>query len=283
MSDHQDLAGQVAIVTGAAAGIGLACATELAGRGASVALWDRDGDGVAAAAERIGAPASGFHVDVTDRDGVGGAVDATVEQFGRIDILVSNAGYGRLGAFIDIEPEVWQRHLAVNLGGSFHVAQLVARAMIRCGNGGAMVFTGSTASLFPCDHLSAYAVCKAGIAMLARSLSSELGPHGIRVNTVMPGVIESSMTTSMLEEDLSRTLTVSETPLGRIGEPADVAEVVAFLASPASRYVTGASILVDGGQTTHGYPRWRSADGSLGHQATWENHAARTRRFGATP
>lgn len=270
------LTGRVAIVTGAAGGIGFACAEALLNEGASVALWDRDADGVDQCAQQLGEGATADHVDVTDRDGVQSALDSVLSRHGAVDICVSNAGYGQLGAFIDLEPKVWQRHLDVNLTGAFNVTQLAARAMIESGRGGAMVLTGSTASLFPCDQLTAYAISKAGVAMMARSLASELGPDGIRINAVLPGVISSSMTASLLDEANNRALTESETPLGRIGEPDDIADVVAFLASDASRYVTGECILVDGGATTHGYPRWRSRD-AASTASEWQVHSSRPR------
>lgn len=268
------LDGRVAIVTGAAGGIGFACAQALLHEGATVALWDRDADGVDRCAGELGERASADHVDVTDRDGVQAAVDAVLSRHGSIDICVSNAGYGQLGPFIDLDPKVWQRHLDVNLTGAFNVTQLCARAMIESGHGGAIVLTGSTASLFPCDQLTAYAISKAGVAMMARSLASELGPDGIRVNAVLPGVISSAMTASLLDEGSNRALTESETPLGRLGSPDDVADVVSFLSSDASRYVTGECILVDGGATTHGFPRWRSRD-AASTPPDWQVHSER--------
>lgn len=275
----RDLAGRVAIVTGGASGIGLAAAATLNRRGALVELLDRDTDAVESAAAELGDGVGSHVVDVTDRTAVDAAIRAVVAAHEHIDIVVSNAGYGRLQPFLDIEPHTWQRHLDVNLVGTYNVVQLAARSMVAAGRGGSIVLTGSTASSFPCDHLSAYAVVKAGVAMLGRSLASELGPYGIRVNTVLPGVIASAMTTPLLDDSVGERLLTGETPLGRIGAPDDVADVIAFLASADSRFVTGEAILVDGGQTIHGYPRWRSIDAAQGAEATWRSHGERMKEF----
>lgn len=276
---NAELDGLVAVVTGGAGGIGSACAQALGARGAELVLLDRDVDGLGRAVGRLPDRTAQYVVDVTDHQAVGEVVRTIEQVHGGIDILVSNAGYGRLGALIDMDVAVWRRHMDVNLDGTFNVVQPVARSMTHRGQDGSIVLIGSTASQFPCDHLGAYAVSKAGVHMLARSLASELGPYGIRVNTVMPGVIETGMSAPLLDELTNRELTASETPLGRLGQPDEVADVVAFLASPASRYVTGASILVDGGQTIHGFPRWRSTDATRGGRATWESHSGRMESY----
>ena len=268
----------VAFVTGAANGIGRAAAIALHAAGARVALVDRDGPGAEAVARELGDRATSFAADITDRREVDAAVAGTVAAFGRIDIVAANAGYGRFGAFVDIDARVWQRHLDVNLTGTFNVVQATVRVMHE---GGSIILTGSTASMFPCDLFSAYATTKAGVTMLARSLAAELGPRRIRVNAVLPGVIESNMTDSILADGPTRLLVEQETPLGRVGRPDDVADVIVFLASAASRYVTGNSILVDGGQTTHGFPRWFSADAAAG--GDFEPHGARMIAFDGGP
>ena len=267
----------VALVTGAANGIGRAAAIALHVAGARVALVDRDGPAAEAVAAELGDRAAWFAADITDRQEVDAAVAGTVDTFGTIDIVAANAGYGRFGAFVDIDERVWQRHLDVNLTGTFNVVQAAVRVMHE---GGSIILTGSTASTFPCDLFSAYATTKAGVAMLARSLAAELGPRRIRVNAVLPGVIESNMTGSILSDAPTRLLVEQETPLGRVGRPEDVADVIVFLASAASRYVTGNSILVDGGQTTHGFPRWFSAYAASG--GAFEPHGARMIAFDGT-
>lgn len=267
----------VAVVTGGGNGIGQATALALGAAGASVAVLDRDGDAAAAVCDELsaaGIPALGIGVDVTDRPRVDAAIASVADGLGVPTVVVANAGYGRFGAFVDIEPRVWQRHLDVNLTGTFHVVQSAVRVM---SNGGSIVLTGSTASSFPCDLFSAYATTKAGVAMLARSLAAELGPRRIRVNAVLPGVIQSAMTESILDDPTTRRLVEQETPLGRVGEPSDVADVIVFLASDASRYVTGNAILVDGGQTTHGFPRWFSVDAAAGGE--YGSHGERMAAF----
>lgn len=271
------LVGSTALVAGAASGIGKATAAALRTAGAHVAMIDRDEAALRAAAAEHDEGVLALVADVTDRDAVDAAVGAALKRFGRPDVVVANAGYGRHGAFSEIDAKVWQRHLDVNLTGTFHVVQAAVREM---SGGGSIILTGSSTSMSGCDLFSAYATTKAGVAMLARSLASELGPQRIRVNAVLPGVIESHMTESMLDDPATRRLLEQETPLGRLGRPDDVADVIVFLASRASRYVTGSSILVDGGQTAHGFPRWFSADAAAG--GAYEPHAARMRAFGTT-
>ena len=210
----------VAVVTGGGNGIGQATARALGAAGASVAVLDRDGHAAAAVCDELsaaGIPALGIGVDVTDRPSVDAAIASVADGLGVPTVVVANAGYGRFGAFVDIEPRVWQRHLDVNLTGTFHVVQSAVRVM---SNGGSIVLTGSTASSFPCDLFSAYATTKAGVAMLARSLAAELGPRRIRVNAVLPGVIQSAMTESILDDPTTRRLVEQETP-ARAGRGAE--------------------------------------------------------------
>jgi len=251
---------KVALVTGGAGDIGAAIAARLAQDGARVVVADRDGEGArkrAAAIHASGGVAEAAEYDQTSRE----SVERLFADIGQLDICVANAGYGRFGSVLEQDFEVWRRHIDINLTGTFLVCQAAARKMV-AGGGGALVINASTAALRSCTLFSGYAASKAGVEMLARCLADELGPVGIRVNTVCPGVIETSMTGGLLDTGSMRRLVSSETPLGRTGRPEDIANVVAFLASDAAAYVTGAALLVDGGQTLRGYPRWFVNEGA---------------------
>jgi NAD(P)-dependent dehydrogenase (short-subunit alcohol dehydrogenase family) len=267
---------RVALITGAAGDIGAAAAAAFARSGAALAITDRRADALDAVAQGLrakGARVDTYPCDQTDPDGVATMFAAIQSGFGRLDAAFINAGYGRYGALIDMPFDQWKRHVDVNLNGGFLMAQGAARAMAAGGQGGAIVMNASTAAAYPCDLLSAYAASKAGVRMLARSLASELGVHRIRVNLVMPGVIETAMTKSLIEDEAVHADVLAQTPVGRLGAPSDIADLVVFLCSAEAGYITGAEILADGGQTIHGYPRWFSAD-YTGVGAPWRPHAS---------
>lgn len=268
-----DYAGKVVLVTGAAGDIGAAAAAAFAARGARVVLTDRRADALNAAAEGA-RDALALACDQTDAEAVAALFRSVEAQCGRLDAAFINAGYGRYGALIDMPLEQWKRHIDINLTGGFLMAQGAARLIAQGGEGGALVFNASTAAAHVCDMLGAYAAAKAGVRMLARTLASELGPQRIRVNLIMPGVIETAMTQSLLAEDGVRADVLAETPVGRLGAPADIAELAAFLCSSKAGYINGAEILIDGGQTIHGYPRWFSADYAE-PDAAWAQQASR--------
>lgn len=244
------------MVTGAAGGIGLATAERLAGDGARVVLADRDVDGLAAAEERLVTAGHDVEAVVCDQSDPA-AVERMFASLERLDICFANAGYGRFAAVVDQDLASWRRHLDVNLTGTLLVCQAAARVMIS-GGGGSIIVNASTAAVHSTALFGAYAASKAGVEMLARTMADELGPDGIRVNSVCPGVIETGMTAGLLDQDDGRmkSLVESETPLSKVGRPEQVASVVAFLAGDDAAYVTGATILVDGGQTLRGWPRW---------------------------
>jgi len=271
-----EFTGKAVLVTGAAGGIGEATARAFAAAGAMVALTDRRTDALASLVATIsaaGGEAFAHACDQTDPTAVSQLFSAIDARYGRLDASFINAGYGRYGELIDLPYEQWCKHVDVNLNGGFLMAQGAARAMRASGRGGAIVMNASTAAAHVCDLLGAYAASKSGVRMLARSLASELGIHRIRVNLVMPGVIETPMTSSLLEDPHVRGDALANTPAGRLGAPRDIASLVTFLCSEAAGYITGAEILTDGGQTIHGYPRWFSADYRDGDGA-WVSHAA---------
>jgi NAD(P)-dependent dehydrogenase (short-subunit alcohol dehydrogenase family) len=268
---------RVALVTGAAGDIGAAAAAAFARDGARVAISDRRAealDEVAASLRADGATVEAFACDQTDPAATAAMFADIKSRLGRLDAAFINAGYGRYGTLIDMPFEQWKRHVDVNLNGGFLMAQGSAQLMAAGKRGGAIVINASTAAAYPCDLLGAYAASKAGLRMLARSLASELGVHRIRVNLVMPGVIETAMTKSLIADPTVRADVMAETPVGRLGAPQDIAALAVFLCSDAAGYITGAEVLVDGGQTIHGYPRWFSAD-YTGQGDEWRPHSSR--------
>jgi NAD(P)-dependent dehydrogenase (short-subunit alcohol dehydrogenase family) len=249
-----DFSGQVAMVTGASRGIGLAVAEGFARSGARVAMLARDADVLAGAAAPLGERALAMPSDVTRADEVDAAVRQTLERFGRIDVLVNNAGLGLAQPTESVSLADWQRILDGNLTSAFYTSQVVGRAMQAAGRGGAIVNVGSLTTFLGVPGRAAYGAAKAAVAGLTRTLASEWGPLGIRVNCVAPGFIA----TQPLEQAIARGALDLEplrrrTPLGRLGEPADMVGPVLFLASDAARFVTGVTLPVDGGWLVYGY------------------------------
>jgi L-rhamnose 1-dehydrogenase len=252
------LEGKVAAVTGGSRGIGRAIAIESARHGADV-LINYFGDNDArygadqASAEvlseiaALGRRASAIEGDIGNPATAQRIVDAAVEHFGRIDVLASNAGICPFHSFLDLHPEVFERTMAVNLHGAFYVTQAVARQMKKQGHGGAIIATSSISALVGGGQQAHYTPTKAGVHSLMQSCAIALGPYGIRCNSVLPGTIA----TDLNKEDLSSPEKLAyikrRIPLGRLGEPKDVADAVVFLASDMARYINGAALLVDGG------------------------------------
>lgn len=267
--------GRTVLVTGAAGDIGAAAAAAFAKAGADLVVTDRRADALETVAEALreaGTSVLAHPADQSDPAAVAGLFAVIQGHFGRLDAAFLNAGYGRYGPLIDLPFDQWRKHMDVNLNGGFLMAQGAARLMRDGGRGGAILFTASTAATHICDLLGAYAASKAGVRMLAKSLASELGVHRIRVNLVLPGVIETAMTQSLIDDPAVRADVLANTPVGRLGKPEDIARLAVFLCGDAAGYVTGAEILADGGQTLHGYPRWFSADYSKAG-AEWTPHA----------
>lgn len=269
---------RVALVTGAAGAIGAATARRIAEEGGSVILADVDREGVDRAAERLraeGLCAVAARVDQGQPDDVERLFADVVASFDRLDVCFANAGVGGKTPFLDLPLADWRRFIDINLTGTFLVCQAAARRMIQCGNGGALVLTSSSGGMFPGALASAYCVAKAGVSMLARAVAPELGSYRIRINSILPGTIETGMMAKLLSFDRVRDAIESETPLGRIGTPEDVAAAVAFLSSDDAAYVTGTTLLIDGGQTVNGSPRWFSTDHRRKDHPVWELHTDR--------
>lgn len=267
----------VALVTGAAGDIGQATSVGFARRGYDVAVFDRKVDLLAETVtlcEAEGAEVHAAGVDQTDFEAVRVGVQEVVDRFSRIDALFANAGYGKMAQLVDEPIKEWHRHVDVNLNGTYYVAREVATVMIAAGRGGSIVLNASSGATQYSDLLGAYCITKAGVRMLAVGLASELGNHRIRVNAIEPGVVETGMTSPMLNGENGekhREVLGINTPVGRLGRPEDIAHLVLFLSSDETAgFITGIGVPVDGGQVIHGHPQWYATDYRNTGTSTWE-------------
>jgi NAD(P)-dependent dehydrogenase (short-subunit alcohol dehydrogenase family) len=249
-----DLNGKIALVTGAANGIGEATAQRLAADGARVVMTDLENSRLAEAAQNIamnGAQVQHYTVDVRSREQIQQAFDATVSSWGVPQIVAHIAGIGIVHHFLEITDAEWERTLSVNLTGSFQVAQVAAKTMVKAGVPGSIVFMASTNGLVGEEDLADYNASKFGVVGLTKSLAIDLARYNIRVNSVNPGLIKTRLTRGTWENpELTEWYTRERIPMRRLGLPEEVAACVSFLASDDSSYVTGHSLVVDGGQLT---------------------------------
>jgi 2-hydroxycyclohexanecarboxyl-CoA dehydrogenase len=249
------LEGKVALVTGAGGAIGGAIAERLAQAGARVGVLDRERETAEARAKELGADARALVVDITDHAAVATAVGAFEKEVGPIDILVNAAGWDRLQKFLDTEPELWKRLIAINLEGPLNLHHVVARGMAARGHG-RIINIASDAGRVGSSGESVYAACKGGIIAFSKTLARELAQKNVCINVVCPGPTDTPLLRSFLDEgewgqrifnSLEKAI-----PLRRLGKPEDVAGIVAFFASDEAAFITGQVISVSGGLTMHG-------------------------------
>jgi 3-oxoacyl-[acyl-carrier protein] reductase len=244
-----DLAGKVALVTGASSGLGARFAEILAANGAAVVLVARRADRLDAVKSRIeksGGRAIAVEADVRDRAAMQAAFDAAENAFGTVTILVNNAGIVHSGRAVDLAEEDWRRVLATNLDAVFYWAQEAARRMLAAGTGGAIVNIASVLGFSPDKGVAAYATAKAGVVQLTKALALELSFKGIRVNAIAPGWIVTEINRDYLAGPGAAMK--RQIPMGRFGDVGDLDGPLLLLVSDAGRYMTGATIVADGGQ-----------------------------------
>ncbi len=253
---HFGLQGRVVVITGGAQGIGEACARRLVQDGAAVALWDLADDAGRQLTDSLnaaGGQALYLHCNVADKTEVDVALAATLARFGQVDGLVNNAGIFKAAPFLEITEADWDAVIAVNLKGSFLVGQAVAREMVKQQRG-AIVNMSSVNGTLTIPSIASYNASKGAINQLTRVMALSFADQGVRVNAVAPGTIATELARSaVLTSDEAKARIMSRTPMKRLGEPGEIADVVAFLLSDAASYMTGEIVVVDGGRMTLNY------------------------------
>ena len=247
-----DLSGKVAFITGAGSGIGQGTAVRLARDGADICVAEIDLDAAedtASMVREFGRSAHVVRCNVASLEQVQSAADDCVNELGGLDIAVANAGIGRGGSVLDMSLKDWQDQVDINLTGVFLTVQAAAQRMVGRGTGGRIVCISSLAALNTSQWMWSYSATKAGVAMMVRGWASELGPHGININAIGPGVIDTPLAHSLAGDAGGpiRTALEEATPLGRSGAPSDIAGLIAFLVGPDADFMTGSYLVMDGG------------------------------------
>ena len=250
--DRFSLTGKIALVTGASRGIGRAIAIGFAEAGADVAVAARSEDDLETLAKEIdavGRRALVVPTDVRDRAAIEAMIERTVEEFGRLDILVNNAGGSNfMSPIVGLRPEGWDKLRTLNLDSVFHATQLAAQKMVD-GGGGSIIQIASVAGIEGAPGLSPYSAAKAGVILMSQAIAKELGGSGIRVNSIAPGWIDTPLNEWMTSDEATLREAEKMIPLGRIGKAEEIVGAAIYLASDAASFVTGSTIVVDGGQT----------------------------------
>lgn len=244
-----DLVGKVAIVTGAASGIGKGIARRLAAEGARVVIADLNEEAAKTTAAELGPEAMGVAVDVADRATVDTMVETVIERHGVIDVLVNNAGWDKIGPFLEQDPAIWDRIININLVGVLNCSQAVALQMKDQGQG-TIINVGSDAARVGSSGEAVYSAAKGGIVAFTKTLARETARYGLTANAVCPGPADTPLFAQISEENPKlRTALERSIPLRRLAQPEDLANAVSFLASPRSAYITGQTLSVSGGLT----------------------------------
>lgn len=243
--------GKATIITGAAGGIGAACAERFVADGAKVMIADVDAENGAALAERLDNGSGNVifrKTDVSDKADVTSMIADAVAAFGRLDVLINNAAVLHIAEFLDLEEEDFDKTVNVNLKGYFLCGQAAARQMVAQGGGGAIINMSSVQAVLSVPSILPYVVCKGGVNQLTKTMAIALATENIRVNAIGPGTILTDMARTLLADEAARTKVLSRTPMGRCGEPEEIAGIAVFLADSDSSYVTGQCIYADGGR-----------------------------------
>jgi len=246
------LSGKVALVTGASRGIGRATALAMAAAGADVAVAARsqgDLEALGSEIEELGRRCLVVPTDVTEREAIQNMVDRTVAELGGLQILVNNAGGTRfVSPLVALRPDGWDKVMALNLNSVFHATQSGARAMID-GNGGSIIQISSVAGIQGAEGLSFYSAAKGGVRLMTQAVAKELAQSGVRVNSIAPGWVATDLNSNLREDEATDRYIRSTIPMGRWGTSEEIVGAAIFLASDASSFITGATLVVDGGQT----------------------------------
>ncbi|MFN0094598.1 MAG: SDR family NAD(P)-dependent oxidoreductase [Dehalococcoidia bacterium] len=249
------LDGKVAIVTGGASGIGKETARQFVAEGARVYIGDLNADGIAALASELGHnQVDGMAVDIRDEEAVAKMVANTVRRFGRLDIAFNNAGVGGFAPIQDYALEDFKRVVDICLTGTFLCIKHEAKHLIEAGHGGSIINIASLNAIQATEGFAAYCPAKAGVAMLTKVGALELGRHGIRVNAIGPGLIHTPATQGFRNMETVYQGFIENSPMGRAGEPEDVARLAVYLGADESSLMTGQTLYIDGGQSLKKYP-----------------------------